>query len=237
MADTPVVHGEDCICELLVDSTYYPILCATDVTFRIQQEVVLKTGPNSGLFREKTTRLSEAFATVKGLTPVGNEDVISILYLMQEGVRNVTQDIRLTFTDEEGTSKQITGSAIIAISEITGGISDWANASVDFEFSGDVELAEITPPSDMSEEIFSGTWTAVEGQDYISGDDDSGQYNLMADDIVVLEVDREGLQHDFQESGTPGNRCYVYDSSTGRVTFAVPFNDGETVFVLFKVIG
>lgn len=51
-------------------------------------------------------------------------------------------------------------------------------------------------------------------------------------------VSRSGDVHDPILAGAPGNLQARYDGAQGQVIFdtATPFNQGETVFVMFKVI-
>lgn len=50
---------------------------------------------------------------------------------------------------------------------------------------------------------------------------------------TVYVVRRSGLQHDKYISGD-ANRTYIYQSSIGRISFPVAFNDGERVLVIYE---
>lgn len=233
----PVIFGEDCKMEILVSDNWYTIMCQSDIRFRLTQEILLKTTPNSGLFREKTTRFSEGFASVTGLTAVNNGATnVSFFYIIQESIRTQPQTIKLTFTDQGGSSKTITGTVLIVTSEIGAPIGDFAEASVELEFSGSFEIDSTDLPT-TANPLLADTWETTAGQNYISGLStgwrNGTQYSLNSKEI--LEVDREGMQYDFIGNNlTPGNRECSWNTSLNRLVFQNDFNTGETVFVIFR---
>lgn len=228
---------DNCTLQMLAESNWYDILCQVEARFSIQQEVVTKTGPNSGLFREKTTRLSEAFATVTGVSPIANGDVISVFYMTQEAIRTQPQTIRFVYTDEDGNQKQISGSALIVKIEIGSPQKDFTTATIDFEFSGAIDIEDVTAPPDGTIQIYADYWITTAGQNYLDGTQASVQlgYYLNTVGLTILEVIREGLEYDFfGYSGTPGNRQCIYNQTTDRLIFNTDFISGETVTVIFK---
>lgn len=229
---------DNCVLQMLIESNWYDIMCQVEARFSIKQEVVLKTGVNSGLFREKTTRLSEAFATVTGISPIDNGDVISVFYMTQEAIRTQAQDIRLVYTDEDGEQKQISGSALIVNIEIGSPQKDFTTATIDFEFSGAIDIEEVTAPPEGTIQIYGDYWTTTAGQNYLDGAQASEElgYFLNPVGMTVLEVIRDGIQYDFiGYSGSPGNRQCMYNQTTDRLIFQNDFVANETVTVIFKL--
>lgn len=227
---------DDCTLEVLISSNWYPILCQVESSFDLEQEIILKTGPNSGLAREKTTRLTETFCSVRGLTPINNGDVISIFYIMQESIRTQPQTIRFRYVDQSGAvSKQISGTALIKKCSLQNTVSDFANASIDFEFSGVPVIEDVTDPPEGTILTYADTWNVTAGQNYLDGTQTSNLYGYTLTGKTILVVWRSGVQYDFiGYSGTPGNRQCMYNQTTNRLIFADNFNDGETVFVEFE---
>jgi hypothetical protein len=231
-----VIYSDDCTMEILLESNWYPILCQSDFSFKLSQEVILKTSPNSGLFKEKTTRLSEGLASVSGLSPINNGAIISVFYLIQESVRTQEQTIRFKYFDQAGISKQILGVVVIVNTEIGATIGDFVQATVDMEFSGAVTIEDVTAPPSGTIQIYSDTWNTTPGQNWIDGYSNSNLFGYTIEGKTILEVDRDGSQYDFvgYASGTPvGNRQCKYNSSTHRLEFQNNFNSGETVFIIF----
>jgi predicted secreted protein len=170
-----IVHGEDFIIEVLVDATYKVILCATDGVLRYQQEVITTTTEDSGIWKSKAPRLNEVSLSVSGLTPIEDSAThVSWFYMMGDAVRTVPQTIRATFTNENGESRVISGSAIIASGEITGTADDFASSTIEFEFSGAVQMTDDDPGtsptqlatpeltlSDVTDSSMTASWPAV----------------------------------------------------------------------------
>jgi predicted secreted protein len=175
MTNRDIVHGEDFIIEVLVDATYKVILCATDGVLRYQQEVITTTTEDSGIWKSKAPRLNEVSLSVSGLTPIEDSAThVSWFYMMGDAVRTVPQTIRATFTNENGESRVISGSAIIASGEITGTADDFASSTIEFEFSGAVQMTDDDPGtsptqlatpeltlSGVTDSSMTATWPAV----------------------------------------------------------------------------
>lgn len=231
-----VVTGIGCVVELLVGEEYFPVLCATDMSFTNDQEEVLKTGPNSGLFRERKPRLSDWSVEVSGLTPIEDDDVISFFYLLQTSVRRAIQRIRITFTDEAGNSKYLTGSVMIKTNEISAQTTDFANPTIIFLGTGPFDLGDtIEPPVDSCEERFELTLELAEGATSVQSNDlieGSGETKS------ILWLARSTSSYAYT-SGTPSNDEYGYDPATGTITFdpLQPGNPGgEPIVINYKRI-
>lgn len=231
------VLGADAVLEIKVDDTYYPALCATDMRYFYTPEFIEKTGPTSGLFSEYDVRLQSWGCTLNGLTKIANDTVLSFFYLLQTSVRRVRQDIRLTFTDDESNSKQITGYAFIGSSEITGPVSGFCEATVELKGTGPFTIADVEPPTPETFDVLSDYWTTTNGLNYITGASAINSYTLDSDTDEILEVAMEGVQYDVV-SGTPtaGTRTCQFNTSNDRIVFPsdVVFDGAQRVFVEFK---
>jgi predicted secreted protein len=181
MTNNDIVHGEDFIIEVLVGDTYKVILCATDGTLTYQQEVIATTTEDSGIWKTKAPRLTEASLSVSGLTPINDDAThVSWFYMMSDDVRTIPQNVRATFRNDNGESKVISGTAIISGGEITGNADDFASSTIDMEFSGaviqdtDVVITPITTPlatpnitfSYVSDTQINVTWSSIANADY-----------------------------------------------------------------------
>lgn len=228
-----VLIYDDCTLEMLVSLDWYPVLCQVEVNYKLQQEVILKTGVNSGIFREKATRLNEAFCSVRGITPIENGDVISVFYMLQESIRTAPQEIRIKYVDQAGGNQQISGTAYIVNIDMPSPQADFMTVTIDFEFSGAITIENVTAPPSAGLVLYSDLWTTTAGQNYISGASAIHAYSLVGK--TILEVDREGVQYDLiANNSTPGNRQCSWNTSSNRLVFENDFSDSETVFVIFR---
>lgn len=230
------IHGNDILLSIKVGSTFYPVLCAIDMTYTCSQDVVLATSASTGKWRSKRLRgLSEWNVTLSGLTKIDNTDgQVSFFYLLQENIRGSEQTIQIMFEDEAGNTQVLEGVVIIPELSINGNVNSFADVSIVFEGAGPVTIDEAqsgggSGESDISGLIFSDTWTMAEGATSISG---LGQEGRSFAGKEIIEVDLEGLQHDYS-SGTPGNREYGYDGTNISFENAAPAG-GQKVFVIWK---
>lgn len=245
MSQLRPVYGREVVLEMLVSGVYYPVLCATDCSFTRSPEVIEKTSPSSGLFKEFMTRREEWSMSVSGLTKIENAAALTFFYILQTSVRRLAQDIRITFTDSDGDSKQITGTVLIGEQIISGPASDFSNCSIEMKGTGAFAIADTAPPIPGTFDIFSDYWQTVNGQSYIDGASsgtspaavaNGGAFTLAATNDEILEVSLEGDEYDVILSGTPGNRQCKFTTSPVRITFqaGVVFDGTQRVFVEFK---
>lgn len=227
------IHGKDVLVSLKIDTEFYPVLCATDMSFNCTQEVVLATSADTGKWRKKRLRgLSEWNVTVNGVSKIGNSDgQVSFFYLLQENIRGSEQTIQIMFEDSDGNTQVLEGVVIIPSLSITGNVSSFADVSVLFEGAGLVEIQEPVSEviSDLCEDLDSDTFILSEGETEING---LGQEGKSFEGKEILEVDREGLQHNYTD-GSPGNMEFAYNGTD--ISFENAGNPGgEKVFVLWK---
>lgn len=231
---TPVIEGRDCIIEVLSNGTYHPVLCAEEFTFTVTQEIILKTGPNSGLFRERKARLSDWEVQVSGLTPVDDPDVIGWFYLLQNAVRRALQSIRMTFEDTSGDIRYVTGMMLIEEQELTAAQTDFANASINFIGSGPFEIDTIIDgAADVCEVIEEYYLTLAEGETTVTHAAFAPESGFTKS---VIGLSREGTTY-AGTSGTPGNQEFSFNAANGVISFdstnpGLP--GGENIWVLLK---
>lgn len=218
---------------------YIPIFCAKTAemvkTFD-EIEATTVTSPNA---REYRPGLSNTTVTVSGVTTIANDtQKISWFYLNQLGdVRDLVQ-LQMSWVDEDGNVIGLRFDAMIRDLSISGNMNEWSQSSVTMRVSGAMTPTETLDPPVVPEfNELSDWWETVADQSFVAvGSVTSGRYNYtLTDDDIVLEVDREGTQHD-EVTGTPGNRQYRWNTSLVRIEVdpANPFVSGERIFVLFK---
>ena len=219
------------ILEVKVDGVYTPIGCAVSCSFHFENEIILKTDVNAGLFRKKRVRISDCNCSVSGLTTLENNETISDLYFLQEGVRRTEQDLRFRFTDEGGLSKQIQGMFIVQSNDINGDVSAFSEFDLNFEGTGGFSISDITDDSagGLPGDVTFDWWDTTEGTDTISG---PGHYGRSFSGKDVLLVSREGTQYDLNDP--PVGREYGFNGTIISFDPLNPFNDGTRVYVLWQ---
>ena len=238
-----IVLGRNVNVETLVDGNYIVVGCAVACAFEFENELIGKTEVNAGLFRKKRVRISDTRGSVEGLTTLENSTTrLTIFYFLQEAIRRTEQTLRFVFLDEGGFTRYITGVFLIKTVNINSDVSAFSEFDLQLEGTGNVDIGVVLPPgsgsgddsgdsgAEFCPELFSDYWETVEGETSISG---LGTEGRSFADQQVLEVDREGTEHELA-SGSPGNREYAYDGTEISFDTANPFNAGERIFVIWK---
>lgn len=231
------IYGNGGSVEVKIAGNYFPFGCFTSFAFNFNNELILKTDVNAGLFRKRRVRISDCSASVSGLTTLENDTSASSLHFLQEGVRRTEQDLRFTFTDQDGVSKQIQGIFLVENVTITGAADDFSECDIVFQGTGGVTVSTVdeSPSSDLPDNLSWDWWETTPGGTSITGPGHYGRSfaGLPAEDII--EVDREGLQYDLSD-GAPVGREAFYDSvDTIEFDPDNPFIEGTRVFVIWKV--
>lgn len=229
-----IVTGRNMILEINVDDVYIAIGCAVSCSFSFQNEIIGKTDVNAGLFRKRRVRVSDCAASAQGLTTLVNDTTISIMHLLQEGVRRTEQDLRFRFTDDAGVSKQIQGLFLVETVEIAGEIVGFSEFDVSFVNTGGFTISTIEDESgdDLPEGLAWDWWEAAPGETSIAG---PGHYGRSFEGVAfekILEVDREGTQYDLVND-TPEGREVYYDGTQLLFDELLPFIEGTRVFVIW----
>jgi hypothetical protein len=231
MSDT--VHGSDVIIYKKYSEVWRAIACAISCSFNFTNEFIGKTDRNAGLFRKRRARISDVSGTVQGVTRLTNsDDTLSIFHFLEEGVRRSEGEYKYTFTAMDGTDKVVTMDGIVGVINISNDIESFSEYDMSILGTGGFVMDPLEPPS-TDENITSDWWDTVAGESSISGLSSLKLESLIGK--TIIEVDREGTQHD-ETTGTPGNREYLFNDITGTVSFDTtnPFNSGERIFVVWK---
>lgn len=225
------VQGTGVSVQALVDSEYITIGCADSCAFNFINEIIGKTDVNAGLFRKKRIRISDFNGTVTGITTTSSTATrLSIFHFLEEAVRRSEIDMRFIFESVDGNVMNVSGSFLVETLGLSADINSFSDFDLVLTGTGDLSITEVAPPPDVvCEQIWSDWWEVTEGLSGISGPGHAGR--VFAGHRVI-EVDREGTEHDIIDSGTPGNRQAFYNLGSS-ITFdpTNPFLAGETIFV------
>lgn len=226
------VKGNNVIIEVLISGIYYPIFCGKTMEFTQSQDVVEITSVNSQSSREYQAGLTTSSLSISGVTILDNTGGnISVTYFMQPSIRRAAQTMRISLTDDDGGSLQIAFSAIITNNTFSRARGTYSQSSMGLTVTGEPTMSAIVPDPGVGCPEVPLYLSVVAGQTSVS------DALLTAVGVVILEVNREGLQHD-EVVGTPGNRQFSFTAGTGSINFdpTNPFNTGETIYILYKIV-
>jgi len=229
-----VVFGPDGFMECKVGGEYKLVGCEISCEFNLSNELIGKTDANAGLSRKYRVRMSNTTGSVNGLTTlVSDDEVLSILYFLQEAVRRTEQDIRFSFKDQSGIEKQIQGLYLIENLRISAGVGSFSEFSLSLVGNSQPSITAIDPDTPtVPGTILSDWWVALPDTNFISGDGDRNGYSFAGGRII--EVAREGTQINESDVATEG--FYSYNGTAIYFDPNNPFNDGERVFVIWEVL-
>ena len=221
------IRGKNIVCSLYSVDNYYPIFCAKNAEFNLNQDEIEITSRNSGSSREYIPGMMNATLSMTGVTTLDNTNGrISVLYLMQQSVRRSLQQLIITLTDDDGNDIVMSFNAIITATGFTRDVASYSQCSVNFRVTGDITFDSIIVPP-TPEVVYSIYLSASTGAYSVS--------DILLIGADVLQVARTGITHN-EVSGTPIGRQFSYDSATGAILFdsSIPFNDGEDIYVEYK---
>lgn len=238
MANSPIL-GYGVAIHMHDGSSYKPVLCGETCTFNRQVETIEKTSPTSGNFRQYQKRREGWTADVSGLTRIANDASLTFFYMLQTSVRNQEHPLRFVFTDPEGATKQIQGTALITDESITGTAGDFAKASISFLGTGAFVVADVDPPAPVVYEELSDFWDMPAGINYCDLAAVSVEHGYaISAGYILLEVDLEGQGFEIITTGSVGtNRNCKLNTSTFILNFStdvIAEGFARRVFVFFK---
>ena len=228
------IQGKNIGGYMKVSGVYYPIFCGKSLTFSLTQDILETTNVSSGNFRDYEAGMSDASMEIGGVSLLSNTGGrLSVNYLMQQSVRRIKQEFKITQTDDDGGILLFTFTGLIVSTSFDKTIPGFSQSSLSVKVCGPLVIDAIVAPGTTTETIYSDWWVFTLAATSIGGASSVQSYNLIG--VTILEVDREGVQHDIITVGTPVNRQVKHNNATGTLTFSasIPSN-GETVFVLFK---
>ena len=234
MTDSRTVLGKDVTLSIFLDNAFRVIGCAKSCTFEIDQEIILRTGINDGLFPKKRVRRTDWRGSCSAVVVTDNSnDRYSPFRLIQEAVRRSENLYEWEWVDIDGNIITITGYAVIKGLPISADVQSFSSFDLQIEGSGAFTLSDGggSPSSITDENVDSSEWTVVAGEYGVSGlsvDSKSlvGKY--------LLAVSRTGAAYEIITSGSPGNLQARFNSGAGSITFEQAFNDGEVVWAMWK---
>jgi len=235
MTDQNAIVGRDVVMYVKISDVLYPVGCASSCSFEIDQEIIARTGPNDGLFRKKRVRRTDWRGSVNAVMVSNNTtDRYSAFYFIQEAVRRAENYFVWEFTDIDGNIKNLEGWAVIRAIPINADIQGFSKFDLQVEGTGAFAITDGggSPGSVGGDQVDSSEWVPVAGEYGISG--------LSVDSKsltgkTVLAVARTGAAYEVITTGSVGNLQAKHNSGTGALTFDTPFNDGEVVWVMWKV--
>ena len=234
MTPNEVIHGKNCFAYILSGDDYYLIGCGISFSFEIENELILRTGINDGLFPKKRVRQTSFRGSVNSVM-ISESDAakVSAFYLIQEGVRRTESTYKFEWEDNAAVTKTITGAFLVQAVNISTDVQSFSKFDLSIEGTGAFSMATDSPVPVDDENVDSDTWLTTIGETSITGSSINAKNTTGKS---LLAVSREGVVHDIITAGTPSGFQAKFDTATGTTSFdpGRPFEDGETIWQMWK---
>lgn len=237
MTDSKAVHGKNMIASIKVDGTFYPVFCGKSCSFSLTNEIINRTGVNSGLGILRRVRRTEFSGSASGVTVTDNTaDRYSPFYLLQEAVRRAENEWQFEFINNDSETVMITGVFLIEGIEISGDVASFSQSTVNIIGSGLPVIDESPSGGDSpatDENVDSDWWNVTVGTNNLTGLSQGGKTFAGK---TVLAVSRATRDYYVITSGTATGDKVRHDIGNVMLLFDVnmPFEDGETVWLMWK---
>lgn len=219
-----LVKGKNIVVSMKIGVVYYPYFCAKTAEIVLEQDLVEVTSVNSGSDREYEPGMSSQDLVCTGIHILDNTgSKISANYL-RTNIRRNTQTLRITQTDDDGNIYIDDFLAVIKRVSISRETAGYAQSSVELKIKGAVTSTTVVPPNPEGIGVIYKSTTP--GANTVSDAILSGK--------TILEVDREGIEQDDVSPGTPVGRQFSFAGTTITFDAAIPFNPGETIYILYQ---
>jgi hypothetical protein len=229
-----VVQGDNGVISVKVDDVYLPVGCFESFAYTFKNEIIAKTDVNAGLFRKKRARISDGSLSVSGAMTLTSVGSVSPFYFLQEGIRRSELDIKLSWTDDGGVSRYLSGLFIVESCELSNTVGDIDSFDIEFQGTGELTVSEEESPSEIvCYNSDSDWWQPSAAATSFSG---AGHLGKSFAGKTVLVVIREAGRPLVYTSATPGDGEYSYDGTTIRIWASSPFDGAERVFVLWQTV-
>ena len=199
-----------------VESLPLEIVCATDMTLTINQEMIGATTPDSGIYKERRPRLIDFSLSLSGASTSDNDGDISIFYMLNN-IREA-HDLQIVFTDNIGNERTFRADFYIETNDLTAPADEASTYELSLLGTGPYFLSELLDPSTTGTQVGSGTFVVSGG--VVTDPDLEG--------VLIIGVWREGTN--LESMGI----SYTYNSGTGTITpDPATTEDGQRIFVIW----
>lgn len=223
------IYGSDVLLEALQDGTYIPFACATALEFSYDSELIERAGVGLGSFKGFVSGMGEWGLTLSSVTHVlPTTTMYTVFDTLIESLRRSGLNIRLSFEDNDGNLKVITGHVLIPHTGIASPVDGFSEDTIEMKGDGSFAISTtlITPVPNNNDVQDPIDYTSISG-----GETSLTYPALIGRTIIYFGVD--GVDKEVIAVGVPTDKQVKFDSSTGTLSFSalMPQN---WVHILFK---
>ncbi len=226
-----LVSGDNFIFYIYTGGTWKPYVCARSGSMTINTDTIETTVTGSGNYKTFEATVHSFTASIDGVISLNVTDSLSIADLQALQLAKTKLLCRFIQTSQAGDIYTKQAYFFINSSTDTGSFDGVATFNLSLIGTGGITTI-FTPPSQTTAEVYrypaaGDTAPATPGAyTWATG--------LTGKTILSIVKDGRG-QSDIILTGTPVGNEALYDSTTGDITFAIPFEDVETApYMLYQ---
>ena len=219
-----IVRGDNFVFFIFTAGIWQPYACARSGNMNIETELIETTGTGTGDYKTFEPAVHSFTVGIDGVISLNEASMVTLADLQALQLAKTKIYFRLTQTSVAGDiyTKEFYG--YITNSTDTGSFDGIATFSVSIRGTGAINQI-FTPPSPTTGTVI--RYPAMGDTAPATPGAYTWATGLTGKQILSIVKDGRG-QSDIILSGTPVGNEALYDSATGDITFAIPFEDGET---------
>lgn len=222
------VLGKDVLLLFFIDGQWVPYACAVSCSLETTTEFVETSFLNSGPWKSFEPTYNSFSGELSGLVSLGGSDVINLPDLRSRQLAH--EKLRLRFEREDGDGNIYTDECYAYLSNIRDeGSIDGMN-SFSASLRGTESITQIFTPTNT-------TGGKVQRDQFTLPASGTSITRTALIGMDLLEVVRDGIGNSkIITTGSPANKEVLFDSTTGTLTWFIPFaEDGtEEYYALYQ---
>lgn len=224
-----VVRGENVVLYLYQDGVFKPGACGRSCTLDVQTEFVETTVSGSGIWASFKPTKNSFSGSFEGVVFLDEPGMLTLPQIRQLQVSQTAILMRFERTDEASTPNVYADEGIVYIKATsdTGTYNDVNTYSLELIGSGALtQIFTITPTP--------GANLGAMRYDYYGIGGETIFVDVALQNKYILSVVKDGIGYTVIVGGTPVGKEVRYTAADGEFEFAVPFENGEPAYVLYR---
>jgi len=222
------IEGKNVILRALKGVDMVPFACATSLEFYYDTEMIEKSTVSSAGFTEWAGGMGTWGLTLGTVTHILKPGYYTVFDTLLDALRKLGLLIELSFDDEAGNIKTITGTVLIPHTGLSAGVDGFSEDDVEMIGSGGFTLnTTLFTPDQTEYEVQRYPYTSSVG-----GETSVGNAILINREILSVEID--GVGKELILAGDPTDKQAKYVQGTGTILLPYPLSPTEWVLILYK---
>jgi len=222
-----IVKGENVRLLIYDNGGFRMYACAVSCTLNVTSTLAETSTTGSGTFLTFEGQKHTWGGSIEGVINLDNPGMLTLADLRAKQIAFTKLLINYERTDEAGNVYTDSGTILITNSTDTGNVNDVATFSIEFQGTGPLT------------QIFTPTKLALSAVRRYQATASGGETTISIPSLAnkdILSVVKDGIGNCLIiTSGTPVDKQVLY-STTGDFTWYVPFEAGETYYILYQDI-